>query len=804
MKKLLLSVFAIAAMYNAQSQVVFYEDFDGVAGPTAGGPGTYNFPSGWTLANVDNRTPNAAVSYVNAAWERREDFAGTLTDSAAFSTSYYSPAGTANDWMVTPAIGPLPANTILTWNAVAYDPAYRDGYEVRIMTVAPTGGTGVIGNLITASTVLFSTTAENTTWTAHSVSLAAYAGQTVYVSFRNNAFDKYLLLIDDVKLEVSRPQDAKLVSLDTVPDYTIIPKTQVYNMPTAATVMNNGTNPLINVALRLNVYNGAFTQIYTNTGSAIPSLAPGASASVSAGSYMIPATPDAYYFEYIVTHSTADNYTADDTLYNSIIVDDSVYARDNGNVVGALGIGAGNGGFLGQSFTINAPASLSSITYYVTRGYTGEPTAAVLWNMSAGSPNAVVASTDTITYPDDSARVYTLAISGGDYMLAPGTYAVTAVEFDSTLSLAQASGIFKAGTTWVDWPTSPITGWANNEDFGASFAKSYVLRLNLNPDCSSLAALVSVTNATCVGCPNGTASVSATGGTGSYTYLWTPGGSTTATATGLTAGTYMVTITDGYGCAVTAMATVANPDCSGFMASATSTNTTCVSCTDGTATANATGGTGSATYSWAPTGGTAATATGLAPGTYTVTITDGAGCSSTATATVGTPDCSALLATATSSDASCATCADGSAMVNVTGSTGSVTYMWSPAGGTSASATGLTPGTYTVMVTDSVGCMTTDTVLVDFATGIEAKAVAANTAIYPNPGVDVFTIHIPEQFGNETVITVSNYLGETVYSKAFNSFGNKELNLSSLSAGKYTIRFANSNYVVNKNFTIIK
>jgi hypothetical protein len=804
MKKLLLSAIALTAIFSASAQVVFYEDFDGIAGPTAGGAGTYNFPSGWTLANVDNRTPAAGVSYVNAAWERREDFANNITDSAAFSTSWYSPSGAANDWMVTPAIGPLPANVILSWNAVCYDPAYPDGYEVRIMTVAPTGGTGVIGNLLTASTVLFSTAAESSAWAAHSLSLAAYAGQTVYVSFRNNSTDKFILLIDDVKLEVQRTQDAELVSLDTVPEYTIIPKTQVYTMPTAATVRNNGVNALTNVGLRLNVYNGAMSQIYTNTGTTIASLAPGASASVSAGSYAIPAAPGVYLFEYVITHASADDYTADDTLYNTVTVSDSVYARDNGNVVGSLGIGAGNGGFLGQSFTINAPASLSSISYYVTRGYTGEKTAAVFWNMTAGSPNVIVASTDTISYPDDSARFYTLPVHGGDYMLAPGTYAVTAVEFDSTLALGQASGIFKAGTTWVDWPTSPIPGWANNEDFGPSFAKSYVLRLNLNPDCSTLSGSASVTDATCVGCANGSASVTAAGGTGSYTYMWAPGGTTTATAGSLAAGTYTVTITDVYGCSVTATATVANPDCSGFITSAAATNTTCVTCTDGTATASATGGSGSATYSWAPAGGTTAAATGLAPGTYTVTITDAVGCSGTATATVGSPDCSALLAAATSSDASCATCTDGSAMVNVTGSTGSLSYAWSPAGGTAASAAGLTPGTYTVTVTDAVGCMASDTVLVDFATGIEAKAVAANTSIYPNPGADVFTIHIPEQFGNETMITVSNYLGETVYSKAFNSFGNKELNLSSLSAGKYTIRFANADYMVNKNFTIVK
>src|SRR5687768_2429604 len=109
MKKSLLVLLACASFLGAQSQVLFYEDFDGIPGPTAGGAGTYTFPPGFLIRNVDNGTPDAQVSYVNDGWERREDFNFNVADSAAFSTSYYSPVGTANDWMWTPLIGPLPA-----------------------------------------------------------------------------------------------------------------------------------------------------------------------------------------------------------------------------------------------------------------------------------------------------------------------------------------------------------------------------------------------------------------------------------------------------------------------------------------------------------------------------------------------------------------------------------------------------------------------------------------------------------------------------------------------------------------------
>jgi hypothetical protein len=139
---------------------------------------------------------------VNEAWEVREDFALDTGDCMAFSTSFYSPVGAANDWMWTPAIGPIPAGAELYWSARAFDPSFADGYEVRVMTNGPpSGGTGVIGNQLTNSTQVFSIAAEQTTWATRSVDLTAFAGQTVYIGFRNNSNDKFLLVVDDIRVQ---------------------------------------------------------------------------------------------------------------------------------------------------------------------------------------------------------------------------------------------------------------------------------------------------------------------------------------------------------------------------------------------------------------------------------------------------------------------------------------------------------------------------------------------------------------------------------------------------------------------------
>ena len=65
------------------------------------------------------------------------------------------------------------------------------------------------------------------------------------------------------------------------------------------------------------------------------------------------------------------------------------------------------------------------------------------------------------------------------HFLTAGTYVLTAVEpvAGPTLRLALHDNRFVLGTTWVDWPSSPLPGWGHFEDFGASFQKTPELSL---------------------------------------------------------------------------------------------------------------------------------------------------------------------------------------------------------------------------------------------------------------------------------------------------------------------------------------
>ncbi|PCH98751.1 MAG: hypothetical protein COB85_01045, partial [Bacteroidetes bacterium] len=153
----------------------------------------------------------------------------------------------------------------------------------------------------------------------------------------------------------------------------------------------------------------------------------------------------------------------------------------------------------------------------------------------------------------------------------------------------------------------------------------------------ALTATISVTNDPLCNGGTGDATVSAGGGTGTLTYSWSPTGGTTATGTGLLAGTlYTVTVTDANGCTATATVTLSEPT----VLAASITGTTDPLCNGGTgdATVTASGGTTTYTYAWSPTGGTGATGTGLLAGTlYTVTVTDANGCTTTATVTLSEP-----------------------------------------------------------------------------------------------------------------------------------------------------------------------
>ena len=474
---------AMALLLSApmtQAQTVYSEDFTDASGPcNAVQPGTYPFPSDWLLRNVDNLTPNSAVSYVNAAWRVREDFTSDVTNCVAISTSWYTPAGTSNDWMWTPLINIPAVGAGLSWRARAPDSMFPDGYEVRVMPAVsgpPSGSAGVIGNQISASTVVFTTAAEAGGWTTRQVSLAAFAGQGVYVGFRNNTDNKFLLLVDDVTV-VALALAAVTPKLTS--PYARIPTGLAYVPQLGVNASNIGGVGLTNVRGSATLMRGAVANGMANA-TALPALAAGVNTPLVFPTPLgVMAGDGSWTVSYNVIASESEPNMADNTIVSApTIVGGSELARYEGNPVGSLGIDAGNGGELGVQFTLPQPATIVGIGFAVI-AHPVNPLGPDTWleevlvanlrafDSVAGKPGAVIATTvEGITTRD--AASYALAFAGGPQLLPAGTYVATLVEPVGTrinLGVFTHTNRYLAGTAWVNWPTNPNGDWSNFEVF---------------------------------------------------------------------------------------------------------------------------------------------------------------------------------------------------------------------------------------------------------------------------------------------------------------------------------------------------
>ncbi|MEP7171191.1 MAG: gliding motility-associated C-terminal domain-containing protein [Bacteroidota bacterium] len=205
------------------------------------------------------------------------------------------------------------------------------------------------------------------------------------------------------------------------------------------------------------------------------------------------------------------------------------------------------------------------------------------------------------------------------------------------------------------------------------------------------------TNTTCGG-NNGTAAVIASG-TPPYSYSWTPPVSTTATASGLSAGIYIVQVTDSNGCIVTDTITVNS--IATFTVTPSSNTANCAG-TGGSGSISVSGISGPYTFQLSPSGGTDSIATNLNAGTYTVVITDANNCSQTVTVVIGQMTSSVTVTTLVT-QSPCDTTTLATIGTNSGNGTSPYTYIWTT-GATTATVTGLGAGTYTIIVTDANQC----------------------------------------------------------------------------------------------------
>ncbi|MBL1280400.1 MAG: T9SS type A sorting domain-containing protein [Fluviicola sp.] len=265
--------------------------------------------------------------------------------------------------------------------------------------------------------------------------------------------------------------------------YTMVPMAQVVPMSFDATIFNFGTSSVTNANVAATVNDGA-TDVATANGTAVATLvtATASTGALTPGYTAVSATTHTITF--VSSMTEVDENTSNDTMMVSIAYNDSVLARDNNIITGALGIGAGSGqnAVLGMQYASPVGDMLTSITAVHNAPTPGDTTMFSIWDMAAGAPNASIASTmeyiftaaDSINAP----LVLTMALPAPLAVTAGMEFVAMVHEYSANVSIAtDNTSNYVLTTNWVNWTGNPNgPGFSNGEAFAFGF--NYLIRPN--------------------------------------------------------------------------------------------------------------------------------------------------------------------------------------------------------------------------------------------------------------------------------------------------------------------------------------
>ncbi|WP_417940287.1 T9SS type A sorting domain-containing protein [Flavobacterium sp. RS13.1] len=367
---------------------------------------------------------------------------------------------------------------------------------------------------------------------------------------------------------------------------------------------------------------------------------------------------------------------------------------------------------------------------------------------------------------------------------------------------------FNKGILVKDWQS--FTNVANTTISDVAEG-DYTIYVKDSQECESPGSIIKITSpsvlsittntspATGKGLNNGSATITAQGGNGSYTYKWFKSDNTaisqnTDTATNLGAGKYYVIVSDLKGCELTSpLLEVTEPPLLETVI-AVQNVILCNGDKNGSLKPTTTGGFlkpgDSYMYQWFENGNpTALTSTpilnGIGKGSYFVIATDSNGNQATSPILAVTEP--AVLTNSLTSDyALCGDFNDWTINVTPSGGTQPYTYVWNT-GAKTASIQNVPPGNYSVLISDSNGCTTTKTITLTAPAHLDATA---NTKIPTCYG------------GSDATIVVTPVAGIAPYTYSW-STGEKSNTLKNASAGNYTVEISDSKgCLISKTYTI--
>ena len=391
--------------------------------------------------------------------------------------------------------------------------------------------------------------------------------------------------------------------------------------------------------------------------------------------------------------------------------------------------------------------------------------------LDAANPSACPTNT-TVTITQPNPIVITLSSTPSSCNSSNGSATATSV-----------TGGTGAGTYTYSWSPSGGTGTtASNLTAGlysltvtdANACKAtQTIQVN---NSSGPQVSVSSHSISCNGGNNGSITVTATGGTAPITYSWSTVGVGPASQSNLVAGTYTVITTDASPCAVTNVITLNQPTA---ITSVTSNTAATCGQTNGMASVVVSGGTPAYTYSWSPSGGNTSHANGLGFGTYTVSGVDANGCIYSAQTTVVQQ--SAVNVSVSSTAASCGN-NNGTTSSHATGGFpghAGYTYTWSPSGGNASAASNLAPGVYTVIVGDSLGC-------------VSSKTITVANHISPALNTSVGNITCFGSANGTASVSILAGTGTAPFTYTWSPMASNASSINNLAPGSYTVNVTDS------------
>jgi hypothetical protein len=600
----------------------------------------------------------------------------------------------------------------------------------------------------------------------------------------------FILLAATSFSNVSFSQTADAALTISYGEYTVVPNTQITPITIGAKVTNNGGTTITATPIFTRVYlNPNLTTPITTFTQNAASTAPGATSTVTMGVFTPTVIGDYVFYNYI---TTGDVNKSNDTVTKVVTIDLNEYAHDSGTSFQGIGVAAGGTCVIGSTFNVVNTARMDSVMVFFN-----PPTTAV-GNVVQIKISAVVGSVPSLTSIGESApftltaaqctgtgAIITLPVttmSNTPLQLTPGNYFVGFSKNTAAgpnYGLQCAVDIFTPGTVF-----GSINGAAYVElnSLLAGFNYTPIMRPYINRICL-LTATASAIGANCGG-SDGSSTVTPTNGLAPYTYLWS-NGQTNATATNLSQGNYSVVVTDAYGCNFTVNNIVVSNITTLALNIASQTNVSCFGLSNGTATVNVVAGNAPFTYTWTNSSSTTTTASNLIAGVYSVNVIDATNCSFTTTVTITEP----LAVTVATTSTPATVGSNGTATATPTGGTAPYSFLWSN-GATTQNITGLAAGTYSVIVTDSQGCVQNATVIVaNFVSVTEIEN--GSFSIFPNPSQGIVTVSMDGIATGDVTMEIIDITGKSVFIQKVLFDGNKtnyNLDLSSLEKGTYLIK----------------